>query len=335
MSSASIPSTAVGTDLDPICGSTDTGDGSPCQRSVVLGEWCFMHGEDGPPADHGAPEDNQNAVGNSGGGAPELNTNAATHSGYSDPLKHFDRLWGDARDHADELVEGYRNDYALVHDCDGETVEANAQLTNRFRALAAMVHQRGWMQYGLIGNLTVNQDHEIKVNGETRTVTTEKTNPAIWAYLRLSSRIRKERRDMQIHGRAVARAQRERGKNERQERNRDRVEELLALDEHCNNARVREWDDLPPSSEDTVDSGPEAPKSSVEDSALTEPGNPTAGTGTSAYTALADGSGEPSEDTTPDDNPENETDDDGESKEQDADYVSTISGMVGGRYPSY
>jgi hypothetical protein len=38
-----------------------------------------MHGEDGPPADHGAPEGNQNGDDNAGGGAPEENTNAFKH----------------------------------------------------------------------------------------------------------------------------------------------------------------------------------------------------------------------------------------------------------------
>ena len=63
---------------DAICGAP-TGDGSPCQRETDDGEACFMHGEDGPPDGHGAPEGNSNGEDNAGGGAPEENTNALKH----------------------------------------------------------------------------------------------------------------------------------------------------------------------------------------------------------------------------------------------------------------
>ena len=45
---------------------------------------CCLHGEDGPPEGHGAPEGNKNAVGNAGGGAPEGNKNALRHGLYAD-----------------------------------------------------------------------------------------------------------------------------------------------------------------------------------------------------------------------------------------------------------
>ena len=53
-----------------------------------------MHGEDGPPADHGAPEGNHNGEDNAGGGAPEENTNAFKH-GFHTATKRRMELFDD------------------------------------------------------------------------------------------------------------------------------------------------------------------------------------------------------------------------------------------------
>lgn len=74
-----------------VCGSTETLSGEPCQRPAG---WGTDHNGEGRCDDHpgrGAPENNQNAVGNDGG-APENNQNAAdTHVG-SDPVKLFEYM---------------------------------------------------------------------------------------------------------------------------------------------------------------------------------------------------------------------------------------------------
>lgn len=60
-----------------------------------------------PPLSHGAPRENENAVGNSGGGAPELNFNAGTHGGFSDWKRHYERLAEDDKRRVDERTAGY------------------------------------------------------------------------------------------------------------------------------------------------------------------------------------------------------------------------------------
>lgn len=89
----------------PTCGAS-TDSGTECQRRTD-GEPCFMHDWDGPPSSHGAPLGNNNAVGNSGGGAPKGNFNAGIHAGFSDWRKHYERLWGEAKEWVDELTEDY------------------------------------------------------------------------------------------------------------------------------------------------------------------------------------------------------------------------------------
>lgn len=39
-----------------------TGDGTPCKQRVEGGGPCYLHDEDGPPDNHGAPKDNLNAA---------------------------------------------------------------------------------------------------------------------------------------------------------------------------------------------------------------------------------------------------------------------------------
>lgn len=74
-------------DDQPICGrpTGDDQDGDPCRRPVSEpGAACYLHPGDGDvPDTHGAPEGNQNAVGNKGGpGAPEGNFRALKTGAY-------------------------------------------------------------------------------------------------------------------------------------------------------------------------------------------------------------------------------------------------------------
>lgn len=58
-----------------VCGAPTDVD-ARCQRTVLDGGRCFMHSEDGPPADHGAPEGNDNARGHR---APHVALNGFKH----------------------------------------------------------------------------------------------------------------------------------------------------------------------------------------------------------------------------------------------------------------
>jgi len=92
-----------------ICRSTDTVSGDPCQRTVNGGGRCFMHEDDGPPADHGAPQGNGNALRNDGG-PPPANGNAERHGLYADRSKYYQRLDDDAKAWVDALVEDWLAD---------------------------------------------------------------------------------------------------------------------------------------------------------------------------------------------------------------------------------
>lgn len=75
------------------CGSTDTADGEPCERQIPDDvDRCHLHREGGPPDDHGAPEGNDNALGNAGGRPPEGNDNAASHELFTDRDIYYQRL---------------------------------------------------------------------------------------------------------------------------------------------------------------------------------------------------------------------------------------------------
>jgi hypothetical protein len=76
---------------DEICGAP-TSDGSPCLRSPGDEDRCFMHGTEGPPDSHGAPEGNANGKGNSGGGAPEGNGNALKHGFHTATARRLERF---------------------------------------------------------------------------------------------------------------------------------------------------------------------------------------------------------------------------------------------------
>lgn len=78
------------------CGSTDTADGEPCERQIPDDDdRCHLHSEGGPPDGHGAPEGNDNALGNAGGRPPEGNDNAARHELFTDRDIYYQRLDGD------------------------------------------------------------------------------------------------------------------------------------------------------------------------------------------------------------------------------------------------
>jgi len=62
-----------------VCGAPTDG-GSRCRRTVLDGGRCFMHSEGGPPADHGAPEGNDNARGHR---APHVALNGFKHGADS------------------------------------------------------------------------------------------------------------------------------------------------------------------------------------------------------------------------------------------------------------
>ena len=90
-----------------ICGSTDTLDGTPCQRPLSEDDTvCFLHDGDGPPEDHGAPDGNTNGLRNDGG-APDGNGNAERHGLYADRSKYHQRLADDEQTWVDALVNGW------------------------------------------------------------------------------------------------------------------------------------------------------------------------------------------------------------------------------------
>lgn len=90
-----------------ICGSTDTYDGTPCQRPVSAADGrCFLHDDGGPPADHGAPEGNTNGLRNDGG-APPANGNAERHGLYADRSNYYQRLDDDEQAWVDAVVDGW------------------------------------------------------------------------------------------------------------------------------------------------------------------------------------------------------------------------------------
>lgn len=78
----------------PICGYSETTTDEPCQRPVSDADaYCYMHPPDDGnlPANHGAPDGNQNAVGNDGG-PPEGNGNAVKHGLFRSLRRRVDAL---------------------------------------------------------------------------------------------------------------------------------------------------------------------------------------------------------------------------------------------------
>lgn len=153
----------------------------------------------------GAPEGNQNAVGNDGG-APEGNWNAAKHHGWSDPLKHYHRLAGQPRERVDTYIREWREMYAEYHgigDTGVITVESHIvaardfetgeEVRDAFRKLGAMYDQ-SWRakEPTFKEGLVVEEEVEFETaDGETVTYTNPKVNPAVEAGFRLTSKRRK------------------------------------------------------------------------------------------------------------------------------------------------
>lgn len=149
----------------------------------------------------GAPIGNDNARGNDGG-APVGNSNAAKYHGWSDSLKHYHRLEGDARDRADRMIEERREMYAEFYRLDLDAVDAHivehqafeseAAVRDAFRKLAAMSDQRHRTNRPVFEDgLIVEEECEVETSdGELETYTTRKTNPALEADFRLSSKRR-------------------------------------------------------------------------------------------------------------------------------------------------
>jgi hypothetical protein len=79
------------------CDSEDTTTGEPCGHKVSdPSDRCHLHPEDGDKPDAGAPEGNDNAVGNDGG-APEGNTNAMQGGQYMSLKRRLDTLSDEQR----------------------------------------------------------------------------------------------------------------------------------------------------------------------------------------------------------------------------------------------
>lgn len=138
----------------------------------------------------GAPEGNDNAR-NNDGGAPPGNLNAVKHHGYCNPLTHYHRLEGVAREHADEIIAGEREVYAEYHIIDEDDVEAHIvehrefgteeDVRDAFRRLGAMseIFFRSAAFFFEHGPVT-KEEHEYETEaGETATYTTHKPNP-VW-----------------------------------------------------------------------------------------------------------------------------------------------------------
>lgn len=159
--------------------------------------------------DGGAPPGNSNAVGNSGGpGAPKGNARAAKHHGWSDTLKHYHRLTSDAKELVDQYLAEYVEDYALVHGMDIEAVEADEEVMNDLRRLAANHDQ--WMrttgpifEEGIVIEEECEYEHD---DGTVETWTESKINPAENASHRLMNKRWKIRERLGIEIETVRKA---------------------------------------------------------------------------------------------------------------------------------
>lgn len=157
----------------------------------------------------GAPEGNQNAVGNDGG-APEGNWNAAKHHGWSDSLKHYHRLAGQPRERVDTYIREWREQYAEYHglDTDGTEVEQHIVTTRDFESIPAVrdafrklgaMYDQCWRakEPTFKEGLVVEEEVEFETaDGETVTYTNPKVNPAVEAEFRLTSKRRKLEMDL-------------------------------------------------------------------------------------------------------------------------------------------
>ena len=126
------------------CNSTNTQDGGYCGQTAGMGTdhlgegYCKHHG-----GNAGAPEGNDNAVGNSGGGAPEENTNAATHGLYVETNATYQQILSeDERQLVDDIFTDYLEEYEDLH---GEaTTGTEAELFRIAVSYSKHVHADNW-----------------------------------------------------------------------------------------------------------------------------------------------------------------------------------------------
>jgi len=104
-------------DGEPICGrgTGDDGDGPPCERRVSdPGTACFLHGDQDLPDRYGAPEGNDNAVGNPGGdGAPEGNFFALKTGEHTSAKRRLEFL---VEEGEEELAQAFADAYISAID---------------------------------------------------------------------------------------------------------------------------------------------------------------------------------------------------------------------------
>jgi hypothetical protein len=103
----------------PVCGSTDTTDGSPCQFPVPADDpdsHCYLHDDDGdgPPDGHGSGDPGHSKGGNPDApGAPAGNKRAMTHGVYAsknDPWGTLDHLQDDQPQVYAQVVRWFWNE---------------------------------------------------------------------------------------------------------------------------------------------------------------------------------------------------------------------------------
>lgn len=98
------------------CGYTGTEVNHPCKLDEGWGTefetgFCTRHIDAG-----GAPEENQNAVGNDGGGAPEGNTNRVSHGLFAEVNKFYQNVMTDThRELCDQIYEDYLDEYTEIN----------------------------------------------------------------------------------------------------------------------------------------------------------------------------------------------------------------------------
>lgn len=101
----------------PICARERDTDGEPCERTVSEpGEACYMHGDQDLPEEKrpGAPEGNDNAVGNEGGpGAPEGNFFALKTGEHTSAKRRLEFL---VEQGEEELAQSFADAYISAID---------------------------------------------------------------------------------------------------------------------------------------------------------------------------------------------------------------------------
>lgn len=121
-----------GTDFDTGFCKHHNGSGAPEGNQNAVGN------------DGGAPEGNQNAVGNSGGSAPEGNGNRITHGARADPTNLYDNLDEDETAWVDSKVDAYLEEKGLERDTpDGDLVELAVMSLYQARSAHGVLFKEG------------------------------------------------------------------------------------------------------------------------------------------------------------------------------------------------